>query len=194
MKKLILVLSILFCLFSCQSKKDTASTSSTNVQIDSEKLEYEFWNVSENDSLFASINKGMCFGQCPAYSMKIYNNGLVNYNGKSFVDKEGSYSMRIEKEQMLLFVEKAKEIKYMEMDNLYDNKNITDLPSISSSIVINKTRKSINRRFGYPREILEFEQLFDDLLSSDKWIKNEDSQKKIQTSKSLNNVKNKSTY
>lgn len=174
MKHIILFIFITVFIFSCTSKKGTITNSS---EVELKESEYQFENVSENDSLFASINKEACFGKCPVYSMKIYNNGSVLYYGKNFVEKEGSYSMQIDKKQLLSFVEKAKEINYMEMDDSYDNKNVTDLPSIKSSIVIDKTRKSIKRRFGYPREILEFEQLFDDLLSSDKWVKVESSKK-----------------
>jgi hypothetical protein len=157
---------------SCNAKKGA-----TVVTTDTTESEYNFENISENDSLFASIDKGACFGKCPVYSMKIYNSGSVRYYGKNFVEKEGSFSMVLDKDQMSSFVEKAKEINYMEMDDTYDNRNITDLPSIKSSIVIDKTRKSIKRRFGYPKEILEFEKLFEDLLASGKWEKTKTSEK-----------------
>ncbi len=172
MKTHLLIFSLFLLLLSCNTNKQASIVTTSTTE-----SEYKFENISENDSLFASINKEACFGKCPVYSMKIYNSGNVRYHGKNFVEKEGSFSMVLEKDQMRSFVEKAKEIKYMEMDDTYDNRNITDLPSIKSSIVIDKTRKSIKRRFGYPKEILEFEKLFDDLLTSEKWVKTKTSEK-----------------
>jgi len=165
----LLFLSLTAILFSCNSKK--IATSETIEEVLPIENDYQFENMKLNDSLFASIEKSPCFGQCPVYSMKIYNNGLVLYSGKNFVKKIGNYIMEICREQMLNFIDKADAIRYLEMDDTYDNSNVTDIPSATTSIVIDKKRKRVMRRFGYPKELIKYEQLFDDLINSGKWIK-----------------------
>lgn len=172
MKYVLLLVVGTSLLFSCSSKKGVSTGEKEVVEdVYSEDDDYQFENVSANDSLFASIERSPCFGQCPVYTMEIYNNGLVKYKGKNFVKRTGEYVMEIDYSQMLAFVNKAEAIEYMKMDDSYDNPSVTDVSSTSTSIVINKTRKKVYRRFGFPKEIVEFEQLFDNLLDSDKWIK-----------------------
>ncbi len=171
--KFVFSLIISVCLFmACNSKKGTTTGDDEIIEdVYTEDDEYQFENVSPNDSLFASIERSPCFGQCPVYTMHIYNNGLVKYKGKNFVKRTGEFVMELTPAQMLTFVNKAEAIEYMKMDDSYDNPSVTDVSSTTSSIVINRTRKKIYRRFGFPKELIEYEQLFDNLLDSDKWIK-----------------------
>lgn len=175
MRNLSLIFVLTSFLISCNAKKKATIITVEDNYIETE---YQFENISSNDSLFTSIYKSACFGKCPVYSMKIYNDGSVIYVGKKNVNKIGTYKNKLEKEKLLLFIDKANEIKYMELEDSYDNKNITDLPSTKTSIVIDKKRKSIERRFGYPKEILAFEQLFENLLTDDNWVKTESSKKR----------------
>lgn len=170
MKKIILYIIPLILLTACNSKKGTISTVEAVEEVLPVEEDYQFENVTLNDSLFASIEKSPCFGQCPVYTMKIYNNGVVKYSGKNFVTRTGNYVMEISRDQMLAFINKANSIKYMEMDDTYDNPRVTDVPSATTSIVIDRKRKQVKRRFGYPKELIEYEKLFDDLLNSNKWI------------------------
>lgn len=177
MKYVIVLITFSLFLFSCNSKKGT-STANNEVIEDVYTDDYKFENVTPNDSMFASIDRSPCFGQCPVYTMKIYNNGLVKYKGINFVKRTGEFVLELSNSKMLEFVNKAEDIEYMKMDDSYDNPSITDVPSTATSIVINRTRKKVYRRFGYPKEIVEFEKLFDNLLDSDKWIKVESEQDK----------------
>ncbi len=172
MKTLTSIISILFALslFSCHPHKKTATTIHPSEKT-TKTIDYQFKNIAKGDSLFASIRRGACFGQCPVYTMKIYNNGTVILEGKNFIDKIGTYTKHISKEQMYRFVQKAKEINYMQMDDNYDNKNITDLPETETSIVIDGKRKKVRKRFGYPKELVQYENLFDELLKTEGWKK-----------------------
>lgn len=128
-----------------------------------------FEDVAVGDSMFAHIKRGYCYGMCPVYEMKIYNSGYVEYSGIHAVDKKGLYSDKLSYEEMKMFVDNATEIGYMEMDDVYDNSHITDLPSSTTSIVLKGVRKQVKKRFDYPRSLLTFEKLFDDLMKSNDW-------------------------
>jgi hypothetical protein len=57
------------------------------------------------------------------------------------------------------------------MKAVYDNPGISDLPSTTTSIVINGDHKEVRRRYGYPTELLAFEKLFDKIIASTLWEK-----------------------
>lgn len=173
MKTLLTLLIGILIFTSCTSKKEIT----TVVEEKPVTEKYKFENVSPSDSLFASIRKGACFGQCPVYTLNIYNSGTVILVGKNFIEKIGTYKNKLNYEEMLAFVALAKEIEYLALDDSYDNKNVTDLPETSTSIVINKTRKKVYNRFGAPKELRSFENLFDEILKTEGWKKIEDNRK-----------------
>jgi hypothetical protein len=129
--------------------------------------------VNDDDSLFASISRSACYGRCPTYKMFIYNDGTVLLEGIRFMEPIGNYTITISKEEMQAFIDKANAIEYMKMDDRYDSP-ITDIPSATTSIVIDGVRKEVYRRHNYPKSILLFEQLFDNLLTSKEWPTNEE--------------------
>ncbi len=151
----------------------TETSTQTDVQHVPQGPEHQiiFEDIAEGDSLFASINKGFCFGTCPVYEILIYNSGYVEYNGRANVTLTGKHKTTIKKEQMIAFIDKANEIGYMSMDDEYDNPMISDLPETKTSLVMNGKRKHMRRRYGYPRSVLTFEKLFENLIASEKWEK-----------------------
>lgn len=41
--------------------------------------------------LRATYQQGPCFGRCPVYTLSLYQNGLLVYEGERFTDKEGTW-------------------------------------------------------------------------------------------------------
>lgn len=130
-----------------------------------------FKNMAKDDSLFASIRRGACFGSCPTFEINIYNSGYAELKGTRAVDLIGDYTATISKAKMQALLDMANNIGYQKMDDVYDNPMVTDLPETETSIVINGKRKSVRRRVNFPTEILKLEELFDLLLKSEKWTK-----------------------
>ncbi len=164
-------------LASCSSTKEVAEINSAptpsaieevKTPTDSEQ-KYVFEDLTKGDSLFASIRKGYCFGTCPVYIMKVYNSGYVRLEGKANIDKIGIYSTKLTHDQMMSFVNFARRMNYMGLDDVYDNIHISDLPETNTSIVLDGNRKSIKRRYGFPQSIVTFEKMFASLLETEKW-------------------------
>jgi len=170
-KHILLFLSISAVLLSCATTKNTTDTNTPPPPVPSAPSEEQaiFQDLAEGDSLFAHIKKGYCFGTCPVYEMKIYNSGLVVLQGTQNIDLLGEQKTRLTTDEMLAFIDKANSIKYFEMEDEYDNKGITDLPETITSIVIDGKRKQVRKRYGYPRELTSFEDLFSALLESHDW-------------------------
>jgi hypothetical protein len=170
MKNLFFLTFSFALLLSCASTKETETTidpSETSETTEQSSSDQD--GEQAEDSLFAHILTSYCFGNCPVYKMSIYNSGLVVLNGKANLDLLGEHTTRISKDQMDAFIAMAKDIGYFEMEDDYDNEYVMDLPSATTSIVIDGKRKQVRRRHGYPRSIIHFEALFSDLLDSESW-------------------------
>lgn len=144
----------------CSSKK-SASNQVVDKSSNNSKLD-------KSDSLFASLERGYCFGTCPVYKVEIYQSGYAVYTGKANTDMIGIYSTRFSTEQLNSLTKVAKQINYTEMDAVYDSP-VTDLPSHTTSIVIDGKRKEVKRRHNYPESILKFEDQIDAIAAKAKW-------------------------
>lgn len=120
------------------------------------------------DSLFASIERTPCFGRCPTYSVKIYKSGYVIYEGIRFVDKLGTYSTRISEREIQAIINKANEIGYFELNEVYDSP-VTDLPSTITYLSVNGQKKRIKDRVSGPEKLREYEKIFDGIFENLEW-------------------------
>jgi hypothetical protein len=100
--------------------------------------------------------------------MYIYESGTVILEAERFIDMEGKFRTQITAEQKQAFIDKANFIGFMDLEDKYD-RPITDVPSATTTIRIDGVRKEVYRRANFPRKILDFEKLFDDLLESEDW-------------------------
>ena len=171
------IAAIMMLVIGCKNTSHVTANSSeplSKVDIEHEDVNSPFRvddGLELNDTLFASIEKGVCFGNCLAYKMHIYSEGFVALTVLRGNKMNGSFRSRVPLEQMNLLLEKAKEIKFEEMKSVYDNKSVTDLPMVKTSIVLYGKHKKVQRRYEYPREILELEKMFDSLLDLLEWEK-----------------------
>lgn len=125
------------------------------------------------DSLFASIERTPCYGRCPTYSISIYKSGYVIYEGIRFVDRLGTYSTRISEKKIQNIINKANEIGYFELEEIYDSP-VTDLPSTITYLSVNGQIKRIKDRVRGPEVLKEYEKYFDNVFEDMEWKKIED--------------------
>ena len=157
---------------SCKSSKNVTETSSDNI----EATEASTTVTTEKEvtlierTVFATIHRGACYGSCPTYKMTIYSDRSVEYEGIRAVELIGKYTSTISQKEYDQFIETAEFIEYMNLEDVYDSP-ITDIPGTRTSIVIEGVRKEVYRRYQYPKRILRFEELFDNVMKSAKWEK-----------------------
>lgn len=148
--RFLLTLLVSISLVACsQSKKTTTNTDSAINSTSSE--------------LFLTITKTPCYGKCPAYIAKIYSNGDVEFNGKSFVDFIGEHKGSLNADQINSIKNKIIEINFFELNDKYDS-NVTDFPSCILDVNIDGKEKSVLDRVGGPKELKELEKLVHDLV------------------------------
>lgn len=162
MKSLLIAISLSsFIIAACATNKKVTQATETNTV---------FQDVSKGDSLFASIYRSPCFGTCPNYTFSIYNSGYAVYEGKRNAIMEGTFTAQLTVAEMKSLLEMANSINYLSLEDEYDNKNVTDLPSTNTSIVIDGKRKSVKCRLRCPAELTVFQNAFDKLAESKEWV------------------------
>ena len=163
-------------IISCSCK--TVKESKTSVENSQLEQDSNITNIATQDTIkhteeitvFATISKSPCYGTCPVYNMTIFSDGSITLEGIRIIDKIGTFYGKITKEQLAEFEKVANEINYFDLKDEYDSP-VTDLPSTTTSIIVNGEKKKVRRRANYPQGILTFEILFENLLNSVDWEK-----------------------
>jgi len=128
-------------------------------------------NIKE---VIITLERTACFGVCPVYTLTIYGDGRVVYEGIRFVRIEGTRTTTISEEKIRQLITEFQSADYFSMDDSYEELNATDMPSAITSITINgktKTVKHYHGDFSTPRELTELENKIDQIVYSDQWIK-----------------------
>lgn len=176
MRQLFAIVFLSILLVSCGGTKETASNSDGEVTptrvVDPTTPEGENAPpemLINNDSLFASIERTPCYGTCPHYSIKIYKSGLVIYEGKRFVNKEGKHKAFLSNDKLLEIDKYAIELGYYNLKDRYEDQ-VTDLPSCTTRLNGSKADKSVFHYGKGPDALVKFEKYLDGLFARKEWV------------------------
>ncbi len=95
-----------------------------------------------------TLERTACFGTCPVYTVTIYTDGTVVYNGLQFVDVKGEQTSSIDPatvEQLIAGFEAA---GYFDWNDSYTDMHVTDQPTITTSVTRDGVTKQIVRYAG----------------------------------------------
>lgn len=129
--------------------------------------------IEEVDSLFAYIERSVCFGRCPSYVLKVYDSGYATYHGKDNVDMIGHYVAWADADILTAVKELANDAGYWDMGEEYDDKGVTDIPSTYTALDYDGFHKEIKNRYGGPQELYDFEDALDALFKELDWTETE---------------------
>ena len=97
-----------------------------------------------------------CYGTCPAYSMQVYANGRVAYEGRRAVPLMGQHELKLPAATVADMLHQAKEAHFEAFNKLY-SRNTTDLPSTIVAIrQPDGTLKSVTLEEGAPENVKNF--------------------------------------
>lgn len=116
------------------------------------------------------LERAICFGSCPAYSVIFRTDGSVRYVGIENVTHKGERTGRISDWEFHRLAEFAVKSGYMNMEADYDLPTITDLP-ITYSMVVRAEKRKLIRNYGSlgPIELWAFERAAESLLADVEW-------------------------
>lgn len=135
-------------------------------------------SISQNPNTYGnfsiSLQRGGCYGVCPIYSLTIFSDGTVYYQGELYVKITGNKNIKISNEQLKSLRDAIEKADYFSLNNNYQRKDSTDNPSAITSVIIESKSKTINHYLGdnsAPQKLIDFENSIDRIVNSDQWIK-----------------------
>lgn len=152
--KPILFLLLLFTLNACKQTKPIKENESNTV---TETLK---------ETIFISMERTPCLGRCPGYTITIYETGMVIYDGRDFVEREGKYSTMLSNDAMEELKNYINSINFFNLKDKYD-KEITDIPSCIIAVSLDGKYKKIIDRYEGPQGLKELEKLIDYYVLTD---------------------------
>jgi hypothetical protein len=129
-----------------------------------------------------TLERTSCFGTCPIYSVQIFEDGKVVYEGKHFVAVEGRQVSKIPSEKIQELIHKFLTIDYFSLQDKYEtikNKDGTetvafDLPATYTSLRMGSRKKKIKDYFGTPDRLRELENEIDRAVNFHQWWHSQD--------------------
>ena len=133
-----------------------------------------FPEIKDWNSLHMTLSRTTCFGSCPGYSVEVRGDGTVTYHGQMFVLITGEHHSRLSKKRVEELFANFRNADYFSLKERY-RAGITDNPTQTTSIEFDGRKKQVidyaGHYVGMPDVVGELEQSFDQLVGTDKWIK-----------------------
>jgi len=121
------------------------------------------------DLLF-SMKRGYCFGACPVFELRLYENGSATYSGTANVSRIGNYSAVFTSALRDSILNATENIDFVMLLDSYDNQFITDLPATNYTLSVDDRQKNIVCRFGCPESLIEFGQKVELWIETVEWV------------------------
>ncbi|HEU0143155.1 MAG TPA: DUF6438 domain-containing protein [Nitrososphaera sp.] len=134
-----------------------------------------------------TLERTICFGNCPSYKLMIYADGVVVYEGREYVKTKGTAKGQIREEALKQLISEFERINFFSLrDTYYDQSDgcsaeVTDMPSAKTSIQVRGRKKTISHYYGcwekgrdfviYPQELFKLEKMIDEVVNSKQWVK-----------------------
>ncbi|MGY6562394.1 MAG: DUF6438 domain-containing protein [Luteibaculaceae bacterium] len=145
---------------------------------DTAKLPDYFWEKTPNarllnnlpqkpveDSLLLSFAQNPCFGQCPAFTLEIYESGFVKYNGRFFVEPLGKHISFVNSEIINQIIAFAKALELENLNEFYGIES-TDLPSTVLIFNLSAEPNRVEYNADEPESVKLFSKYITDLAQN----------------------------
>ncbi len=122
-------------------------------------------------SIMAKLQRKACFGKCPVFELRIYEDGLVIYKGQNHVPRIGWYEAQLDSAAVQYILKRAKDIGYFEMKSTYPpyGQVISDVPTTISYIKKEEQEKTVTNHHSSPVRLQRFERYIDELMDTLSW-------------------------
>jgi hypothetical protein len=114
-------------------------------------------------------SRGACFGMCPIFELTVMKDGRAVYLGKNHVDRIGRFQAMVSFTDIEQVVQKANEIGYFDLNSVYDNDNVQDLPDIKTGIAQHGKLHSVRNRYKGPAALRMLYTQLDSLIEKQTW-------------------------
>ena len=116
------------------------------------------------------LSKSACFGPCPNYILKIYNDRTVEFNGRNFTAVEGVHTATLSKEEFKSLIKKFEKADLNELADSYTDPMIPDLQVVRLNYSNGDYSKTIAKHTGEPENAEELVKELEKIALSQGWL------------------------
>ncbi len=128
--------------------------------------------AAQEPQVAVTLERTPCFGACPVYTVTIYTDGTVVYQGERFVDVTGEQTANIDPATVDQLVAGFEAAGYFDWNDDYTDMHISDLPTITTSVTRDGETKQIVRYAGddsAPLALPYLENWIDIVANTQQW-------------------------
>ncbi len=128
---------------------------------------------SDTTTVLITLERTVCFGFCPEYRLALHGDGRVEYEGIRNVATLGRRTAAINGKEVRILAASLVDSGYFDLNNRYENRRVTDMPSVLTSVRIGNRVKSISHYMGdfsAPESLSAMENAIDSVARSKQWI------------------------
>jgi hypothetical protein len=127
--------------------------------------------------LVVTFERGPCFGACPVYTLTVFADGSVAYNGVAFVLAEGNQQSSLASEEVDHLYQIIVEADFFGLQDRYEVA-VSDLPSLLTTVAMDGQAKTVYH-YGVgcgtdldtaPAGLCEVEALLEGIAVSNGWV------------------------
>lgn len=157
------------CLFTwaCNGSKKASDPNSTDT---TEAPAIDLKNAAGD--LLVEMGKSACFGTCPVYTLKVFDNGRVEYHGVIHTNKMGVYSRQLTENDFYPLVRELRATKLEQYDDLYTS-GATDFPMTTITHHQGDSAKTVKGDFERPEAVQNLEKTLTAIADSGEWVQEE---------------------
>lgn len=133
---------------------------------------FEVNTIPAAPMVVAGLKREPCYGKCPSYEVKLYDDGTIKYNGKAHVKNIGYYIAYTSKQAIVNIQTKAEEVGYFGLQRQYPasgRPQIYDVPQVTTFIKIGDKEHRITNRHDGPSTLFKLEDYIEKQLEGLNW-------------------------
>jgi hypothetical protein len=112
------------------------------------------------------MGRAACYGECPTYTIEVFETGLLRYTGKDHVEKKGIYEKQVSAAEAINFLKDFNTLRPDTLHYMYKTL-IADLPGIYYFISYPDSVKKIINADAGPRILIDWAKKFDEFAKID---------------------------
>lgn len=132
-----------------------------------------FPDIRDWKTLRITLDRTMCFGTCPSYTVQISGDGSVLFQGRACVATKGEQRAQIPEAAVKDLVAKFRAAEYFSLRDSY-RAAVTDNPTTTTSIAFDGRKKAVSDyvggSVGMPRAVSDLESAIDAAAGTKRWI------------------------
>ncbi|WP_099149989.1 DUF6438 domain-containing protein [Flavilitoribacter nigricans] len=115
-----------------------------------------------------SMNMGPCYGNCPVYTITVYDNGIVAYEGERFTERRGVHIRDIGRSDLKALKQELVAANLFKFPNAFKSQ-IPDLPTVTIEYFEDGRSKVIRGKDGRPPQVLKIQELLEQIANEGEW-------------------------